>query len=117
MAAGMPLFDWSPAPDTSPAPTPVRFVRAKGDPRDYRAEWLAWVEAHQAAAQAIEDHALDEYRRGQPRIEVNALFASVRRDMRVSLNHNYRAACADWLVEREPRLDALIERRRRKVTR
>ncbi len=104
----LPLFAW--------AETPERFRRAKGDPRDYAAEWRAFAEARPDVAASILKHASDAADLGLPRVEVNALFADARARFGVSLNNSWRAAAASWCCEQDPRLDALIERRRRKVT-
>lgn len=96
--------------------TPEKFRRAKGEPRDYRAEWLAWVERNPEIADHIERTALRALLHQESRIEVNALFSDARKTFHRTANQSYRAACADWLVEREPRLADLIERRKRKVT-
>lgn len=109
----LPLFSWRPA---EAAPTPEKFKRAPGEPRDYRAEWDRFVEANPSIADSILRHAVTDLTLGLPRVEVNALFADARARFTVTLNNSWRAACADWLCEREPRLAELIERRRRKVT-
>lgn len=109
------LLSWRPA--SEPSETPEKFKRAKGDPRDYAAEWAAFVKANHVIAISIEDDALDLMRRGAKRIEINALFAEARARHRCTLNNSLRAAAASWIVDRNPDLDALIERRRRKVTR
>lgn len=96
------LLSWRPAPPSDPSPTPAKFRRAKGDPRDYAAEWAAFVEAHPATC--------------APRVEVDNPFAVAREMHRVTLNNSWRAAAADWLVEHKPQLDDLIERRKRKAT-
>jgi hypothetical protein len=115
-----PLFAWQPPPASdapiATSPTPERFKRAKGEPRDYRAEFDAWRERNPEIATHIEWLALVELRSGATRIEVNAIFAAVRARYVTTLNNSWRAACADWLVEREPRLATLIERRARRRT-
>ena len=108
--ADLPLFAWS------PSETPAKFKRAKGDPRDYAAEWSAFVEDFADIAANIRQRAEILRRNGVARIEVNALFALARQDYATSVNNSWRAACADWLVAQDPRLDALIERRARRRT-
>jgi hypothetical protein len=109
--ADLPLLSWR------PAPTPEPFTAAANPkPRDYRLAWDAFVEARPDVAGSIYEHALADLRIGLPRVEVNALFADARARFTVTLNNSWRAAAADWLCEREPRLADLIERRRRKVT-
>ena len=102
------------APTTS-GPRP----RAARDPdgaikvrRDYAAEWTAYVEAHPDVAAAIEADALGQASRGAARVSVALLFEAQRAKGH-TLNASHRAPCADWLVERHPRLEPLIERRRR----
>jgi hypothetical protein len=112
--ADLPLFAWSPPAD--PSPTPEKFRRAKGDPRDYRAEWLAFVEAQPDAALTIRDRAYGLMMDGHERISVALIFEHVRCDLHVSINTSHAAACSDWLIAQDPRLAGLIERRQRKVT-
>lgn len=99
-----------------PSETPAKFRRAKGDPRDYAAEWAAFVEAHPAVADDMLARCRHMAATCAPRVEVNNLFAVAREMHRVTLNNSWRAAAADWLVEHEPQLDDLIERRKRKAT-
>ena len=112
------LFQWSPpAPVAAPTvePTPEKFRRAPGDPRDYRAEWDAFVAARPDVADRIERIALAR-RLLDLRVEVNALFAQVREEFKATLDNSTRAACSDWLIERNPELAAVIKRRACKRT-
>lgn len=115
MSDDLPLLSWRPAEE--PSETPEKFKRTKGDPRDYRVEWDRFVKEHPAIAISIKDDALDLMRSGAKRIEINALFAEARARHRCTLNNSLRAAAASWIVDRNPDLDDLIERRRRKATR
>lgn len=111
------LFQWSPpAPVAAPTvePTPEKFRRASGDPRDYRAEWEAAIKSNHRIGALIEQWALESAASG--RVEVNALFARLRATLRVTLDNSTRAACSDWLIERNPELAAVIKRRARKRT-
>lgn len=110
------LFQWSPpAPVAAPTvePTPDKFRRAPGDPRDYRAEWDAFVAAHYEIAAWIAHAALADLRDGK-RVEVNALFALARARFRCTLNNSWRAGAADYLIEHHPELRDAITRRERK---
>ncbi len=112
------LFQWSPAaPAAAPTfePTPEKFRRAPGDPRDYRAEWDAFVAAHYEVVAYIERTALLDASQGS-RVEVNGLFAIARHEYKVTLDNSLRASCSDWLIERNPELAAVIKRRARKRT-
>ena len=102
------------APTTS-GPRP----RAARDPdgavkvrRDYAREWADYVEAHPEVAAEIEAAALASLASGAARISVAQIFEGERTKGH-TLNASHRAPCADWLVERHPRLEPLIERRRR----
>lgn len=104
----LPLFAW--------AETPERFRRAKGDPRDYRAEWDAFAAERPDVAAYICEQVERRRDAGVARIAVNVIVEHAREAFAVTINNSWRAAIADDLCERDPRLDALIERRRRKVT-
>lgn len=110
--ADLPLF--APRPAAKPSETPEKFTAAANPkPRDYAKKWRTWVDANPHAASVIRDRAYLLLMDGAERIEVNKIFADVRAELRVSLNHSLRAACADWLIAQEPRLAGVIERRRR----
>ena len=116
-ATVQPDLQWRPpAPVAAPTvePTPDKFRRAPGDPRDYRAEWEAFVAAHSSIATYIEELALAMAGRG--RVEVNALFTMARARYLATLDNSLRASCSDWLIERNPELAAVIKRRARKRT-
>lgn len=106
----LPLFAWT------EAPTPTKFVRAPDDPRDYRAEWDRWREANPKPWAFIRAQAAAMLAAEVKRVSVNALFERVREVYAVSINHDWRAICADDLIAQEPKLGAMIERRRRTVT-
>lgn len=111
------LLQWRPpAPVAAPTvePTPEKFRRASGDPRDYRAEWEAAIKANHRIGALIEQWALEGAASG--RVEVNALFARLRATLRATLDNSLRASCSDWLIERNPELAAVIKRRARKRT-
>ena len=110
----LPLLAWRPA---SHEETPAKFRRAKGEPRDYAADFAKWRAAHPEIAASLLQWAVDAIRLGVRRVEVNVLFAEARRVYGITANNSHRAAAADWLIAQEPRLADLIERRRRKVTR
>lgn len=109
------LLQWRPPAAPTVEPTPEKFRRASGDPRDYRAEWEAFVAARPDVADRIERIALSR-RLLDLRVEVNALFAQVREEFKATLDNSTRAACSDWLIERNPELAAVIKRRARKRT-
>ena len=106
-----------PAPVAAPTvePTPDKFRRAPGDPRDYRAEWDAFVAARPDVAEWIAQTAKVDASLGH-RVEVNALFALARAKFRCTLNNSWRAGAADHLIERHPELRDAITRRERKRT-
>lgn len=95
-------------------PTPEKFRRAPGDPRDYRAEWEAAIKANHRIGALLEQWALEGAASG--RVEVNALFARLRSTLHVTLDNSTRAPAADWLIERNPALAKAIRRRARKRT-
>ena len=110
--ADLPLF----AHAARAAETPERFKRAPGDPRDYAAEVAAFLDANPNVEFWIR-HAVEACRAaGHRRIAINAIVEEARRLFEVSINNSWRAAIADRLCAADPRLDRLIERRRRKVT-
>lgn len=97
--------------------TPAKFRRAKGDPRDYAKEWQVYVNSNPTIAEFIRCGALDRLMEGATRVSVAKLFEDVRAEKKVSINTSYAAAAGDWLCAIEPRLEKLIERRRRRTTR
>lgn len=105
-----PLFAWQ------PAETPERFKRAKGKPRDYRVETVAFFTARPDVFAWIMQQASYCRAAGHARIEINQIVADARRQFAVSINNSWRAAIADIVCERDPRLCTMIERRRRKAT-
>lgn len=112
------LCQWlPPAPDAAPTveSTPEKFRRAPGDPRDYRAEWDAFVAARPDVAEWIAQTAKVDALLGH-RVEVNALFTMARARYLATLDNSLRASCSDWLIERNPELAAVIKRRARKRT-
>ena len=107
------LFAWTP-PAQAVEPTPEKFKRAPGDPRDYRAEWEDAIKADHRIGALLEQWALEGAASG--RVEVNALFSRLRATLRVTLDNSTRAPAADWLIERNPDLARVIRRRARKRT-
>jgi len=88
-------------------------VRAKRPPRDFAAEVTAFFADRPDVATWL-TAAVEACRAGgHRRIAVNAIVEEARRLFRVSIDNSWRAAIADWLIAADPRLDALIERRRR----
>lgn len=108
------LLSWRPSEPT--AGCPEKFRRAKGEPRDYAREFAAFIEAHPSVADHIRRSAIDLLLAGVERISVALLFEQARAELKVSINTSYAAAASDWLCATEPRLRALIERRRRRTT-
>jgi len=90
--------------------------RAKAG-RDYAAEWAAFVAARPDIATWL-TAAVEACRvAGHRRIAVNAIVEEARRLFVTPIDNSWRAALADRLIAADPRLDGLIERRRRRVTR
>ena len=114
--ADLPLLAWRPAATSEPAPTPEKFKRAKGDPRDYAAEWRAFVDGCPQIAGFVAYEARAAMLRGDARVSVNALFEAARARHRATLNQSWRAAAADWLIAGDPALATVFERRTRRST-
>ena len=105
------LLTWQAAPTIAgPRPTSADGTRPS---RDYTAQWCAFVatDAGHAIAAALLATARAQLARGERRISVRKLLGDVAGVVPVS--HNWTAPAADWLVTMEPRLGAVIERRKR----
>lgn len=102
------LLHWR-AAETTDGPRPPSAIRARkpATPPDYTAQWLAFVatDSGHAIASALLATARAMLARGERRISV--------RKLAVAISHNWTAPAADWLVTMEPRLSAVIERRKR----
>jgi len=109
----LPLLAWRPV---SHEETPAKFRRGKGDPRDYAAEWRAFVDGHPQIAGFIAYEARIAMLGGAARVSVNALFEAARDRHHATLNQSWRAAAADWLIQGDPALARVIERRTRRTT-
>lgn len=85
------LLHWR-AAETIDGPRPDSAIRARkpATPPDYTAQWCAFVATDAGHAKLLGD------------------VAGV-----VPVSHNWTAPAADWLVTMEPRLGAVIERRKR----
>lgn len=86
-------------------------ARGRGSVADRYARWRA---ANPDLFAEIERRVLARANRGDGRVEINAVFASVRHDLTVKLDNSMRAPLADELVARHPHLETKIERRRRR---
>lgn len=73
-----------------------------------------WRTTHADLYAEIERRVLARANSGEVRVEVNDVFADVRRDLKVRLDNSLRAPCADELIARHPGLREKIERRRRR---
>ena len=92
-------------------------ARAKRAPRDFAAEVAAFLAARPDIATWL-TAAVEACRvAGHRRIAVNAIVEEARRLFVTPIDNSWRAALADRLIAADPRLDGLIERRRRRVTR
>ena len=92
-------------------------ARAKRAPRDFAAEVAAFLVARPDIATWL-TAAVEACRvAGHRRIAVNAIVEEARRLFVTPIDNSWRAALADRLIAADPRLDGLIERRRRRVTR
>ena len=92
-------------------------ARAKRAPRDFAAEVAAFLAARPDIATWL-TAAVEACRvAGHRRIAVNAIVEEARRLFVTPIDNSWRAALADRLIAADPRLNGLIERRRRKVTR
>lgn len=92
-------------------------ARAKRAPRDFAAEVAAFLVARPDIATWL-TAAVEACRAaGHRRIAVNAIVEEARRLFVTPIDNSWRAALADRLIAADPRLDGLIERRRRKATR
>ena len=92
-------------------------ARAKRAPRDFAAEVTAFLAARPDIATWL-TAAVEACRvAGHRRIAVNAIVEEARRLFVTPIDNSWRAALADRLIAADPRLDGLIERRRRKATR
>lgn len=92
-------------------------ARAKRAPRDFAAEVAAFLAARPDIATWL-TAAVEACRvAGHRRIAVNAIVEEARRLFVTPIDNSWRAALADRLIAADPRLDGLIERRRRKATR
>lgn len=90
-------------------------ARAKRAPRDFAAEVAAFLAARPDIATWL-TAAVEACRvAGHRRIAVNAIVEEARRLFEVSINNSHRAAISDWLIAGDPRLDRVIERRRRRT--
>ena len=92
-------------------------ARAKRAPRDFAAEVAAFLAARPDIATWL-TAAVEACRvAGHRRIAVNAIVEEARRLFVTPIDNSWRAALADRLIAADPRLNGLIERRRRRVTR
>lgn len=92
-------------------------ARAQRAPRDFAAEVAAFLVARPDIATWL-TAAVEACRvAGHRRIAVNAIVEEARRLFVTPIDNSWRAALADRLIAADPRLDGLIERRRRRVTR
>lgn len=108
-----PLFQWR-AAETTDGPRPPSAIRARkpATPPDYTAQWCAFVEAnHEIAAWILAE--AQAMARTSSRVAVATLVEAARIKFRATINNSWRAPTADWLVTMEPRLGAVIERRKR----
>lgn len=109
------LFAWAASATTAgPRPSSADGTRA---PRDYAAEWARFVELRADVAGWILAEARAALAAGRTRCAVATLFEAARIKFAVTLNNSWRAPAADWLVATAPELDAVIERRVRRVPR
>ncbi len=92
-------------------------VRAQRPPRDFAAEVATFLTTSPDIATWL-TAAVEACRvAGHRRIAVNAIVEEARRLFVTPIDNSWRAALADRLIAADPRLDGLIERRRRRVTR
>ena len=108
------LLHWR-AAETIDGPRPDSAIRARkpATPPDYTAQWCAFVateDGHAIAAAALAT-ARAMLARGERRISVRKLLSDACAS--VAISHNWTAPAADWLVTMDPRLGAVIERRKR----
>jgi len=87
-----------------------------GDPRTpleerYR-QWRATADGMEVAGM-VEQLALNALHAGEKRIEINLLFAQVRRTRRQAADNSFRAPLARELIAQHPALADLIEVRKR----
>lgn len=92
-------------------------ARAQRPPRDFAAEVATFLTTSPDIATWL-TAAVEACRvAGHRRIAVNAIVEEARRLFVTPIDNSWRAALADRLIAADPRLDGLIERRRRRVTR
>ena len=76
--------------------------------------YARWRPMHADVFAEIERRVLARATRGDLRVEVNDIFADLRRELKMRMDNTLRAPCADELVARHPWLDGHIERRPRR---
>jgi hypothetical protein len=101
------LLSWRPSHEE----TPEHFKRTPDGPRDFTGEWHRFAAEHPLIAERIEWEALVEKQAGAKRISVDDLWNRARKALGVTLNNDHRAACARWLLDRQPSLRGLIRTR------
>lgn len=85
--------------------------RGRGSVAD---RYYRWRQQHPDVFAEIERRVLACSARGDQRIEVNEIWASVRADWKVKLDNSHRSLAARELIQRHPHLTTKIEIRKRR---
>jgi hypothetical protein len=103
------LFDAAPPPPTGPAADP--YSREDGKPPAF----TKFMDSEDGPPfwRALQDAALDAFRRQEERFSPRGFLAHYRDTKKVRLNNNFSPWFADMLVTEHPQLIDVIERRKR----
>jgi hypothetical protein len=77
------------------------------------AEWRRSADGHEVV-HLVEQQALNALSAGETRIEINLLWAQVRRVRRKAADNSFRALLARELIDKHPQLRGIIRVKRRK---
>lgn len=104
------LFERAPSPPTGPLADP--HTREEGKPLGF----VKFMESDDGAPfwRALQDAALDAFRRQETRFSPRGFLAHYRDTKKVRLNNNFSPWFADMLVTEHPHLIDIVERRMRK---
>ena len=103
------LFDAAPSPPTGPAADP--YSREDGKPPAF----IEFLDSEDGPPfwRALQDAALDAFRRQEERFSCASFIWHYRDTKKVRLNNNFSPWFADMLVTEHPQLIDVIERRKR----
>ncbi len=105
------LLTWPAAPTTDgPRTAASDGERTRATPAE---RWAAFVAAHPRIADAMLNRARDMYAGRCQRVSAKAIAEWARAEFKTPINNTAVAAMAAWLVERDPALASVIERRTR----